>query len=255
MGSDGNNDLLRWFADLRSGHELRALVVVVLALAAVGCGAGDDGTVVLGERDSGREVEVATGAQLLVELESNASTGHRWVPAALPPFLELRDDSYEEPDSDLVGAPGTQVVTVEAVARGAGVLRLEYVRPFDDPPIAERIVEFVVRVDGAPWPPERPGTTPGTATATADVAVGVADLPGTERGPVTVRGFVVWDDEGARLCATLLESFPAQCGGAAVEVTDPGVLDVEFEEAEGVRWTPAAVVIDAVYDGRVLTVD
>jgi predicted secreted protein len=233
---------------------MRVVVVVVLALGVVACGAGDGG-VVLGAQDSGREVEVATGAQLVVELESNASTGHRWVPASLPPFLELRDDRYDAPDSDLVGAPGTQVVTVEAVARGAGTLRLEYVRPFDDPPIAERIVEFVVRVDGAPWPPEDAGPTPGTSTATADVAIGVADLPGTEPGPVTVRGFVVWDDAGAQLCATLLESFPAQCGGAAVEVTNPAALDVELDEAQGVRWTQAAVVVDAVYDGRVLTVD
>jgi hypothetical protein len=36
---------------------------------------------------------------------------------------------------------------------GAGVLRLEYVRSFDDPVIPERVAEFIVRIDGAPWPP------------------------------------------------------------------------------------------------------
>jgi hypothetical protein len=45
------------------------------------------------------------------------------------------------------------VFTFAAVGEGAGILRLEYVRSFDDPPVPERIVEFIVRVDGAAWPP------------------------------------------------------------------------------------------------------
>ena len=37
--------------------------------------------------------------------------------------------------------------------RWGSILRLEYARSFDDPVVPERIVEYIVRVDKAPWPP------------------------------------------------------------------------------------------------------
>lgn len=230
---------------------MRVLVVLAVVFAAASCGGGDAGVVTLTADDNLGEVDVGMGATIEVELESNASTGHRWEPAPLPDVLELVDDRYLEPDTDLVGAPGAQVVSFEVVAEGAGILRLEYVRPFDDPPVPEQVVEFVVRVDGAPWPPADPGPAPSTATAQAPVAVD--DLASAEPGPVTVRGFVVWDAASARLCGVLMESFPAQCGGASVVIADPERLDVTFDEEQGVRWTPNAVVLTADYDGTRLT--
>lgn len=122
---------------------------------------------ILTEDDSGSEVNVAVGDVLEIRLEGNPSTGYSWEVASPPDMIELVDDGYVEADSDAVGAPGTRVLTYEAVAEDAGILRLEYIRPFDDPPIPERIVEYIVIVGDAVWPPVPTGSAPGTSTATA----------------------------------------------------------------------------------------
>ncbi|MGD2060889.1 MAG: protease inhibitor I42 family protein [Acidimicrobiia bacterium] len=142
---------------------MSALVVIVFIVA--GCGGG---TVrALSEADSGSEVEVPVGAVLEVTLEENPSTGYRWETMSLPDMIELVADEYLEPDTDLVGAPGTRVLRFEAVTENAGILRLEYVRSFEEAPVPERVVEYVVIVGNAVWPPEPTDSTPGTSTATA----------------------------------------------------------------------------------------
>ncbi len=118
---------------------------------------GDSTSVqILTASDSGSVIDVAAGSTIEVRLESNASTGYRWQLSAMstPGLLELVTSTYEdEGDGDIVGSPGTEVFTFEAGA-GAGILRLEYLRPFEDPPVPERVVEYIIRIDDAPWPPE-----------------------------------------------------------------------------------------------------
>jgi inhibitor of cysteine peptidase len=145
---------------------LAVVVLVVVAMAAGGC--GGPSRVELSEEDSPAEVPVDVGAEIEIRLESNATTGYRWVlpDDRVPEPLVLVESRYEEPGSDLVGAPGTQVFVFEAEERGADVLRLEYLRPFDDPPVAERVVEYIVVVGGAEWPPTDV-SPPGTSEATA----------------------------------------------------------------------------------------
>ena len=149
--------VMRWL-------EVAALVAVV-ALAG---GCGGPARVALTEEDSLDEVPVSSGDEIEIRLESNATTGYRWVllDDRVPDPLALVESRFEEPESDLVGAPGTQVFVFEAVEPGADVLRLEYVRPFDDPPIPQRVVEYIVIVDGAEWPPTDV-SPPGTSEATA----------------------------------------------------------------------------------------
>jgi inhibitor of cysteine peptidase len=144
---------------------LDVAMVVVVAFAG-GCGGG--ARVMLTEEDSPTEVPVGPGDEIEIRLESNATTGYRWVlpDDRVPEPVALVESRFEEPDSDLVGAPGTQVFVFEVVGAGADVLRLEYIRPFDDPPIPERVVEYVVIVDGAEWPPTDV-SPPGTSEATA----------------------------------------------------------------------------------------
>jgi hypothetical protein len=67
-------------------------------------------------------------------------------------------------------------------------------------------------------------------------------------GDVSVVGFLVIDSAGPRLCSALAESFPPQCGGPSVEIIS-GLDDhpVQYEEAQGVRWTDPAVVVEGRY--------
>ena len=158
---------------------MRALLAVLLTSAVLlgACGDDDDGdadgdTLVVTDRDTGSEIEVGTGERFTLRLESNPSTGYAWEldEVSMPTVVELVSTEFEESsDDDLVGAPGTEVYVFEATATGAGILRLEYLRSFDDPPIPERIVEYILRVDGAPWPPDTSDVDPPTTdTATAD---------------------------------------------------------------------------------------
>jgi len=122
-----------------------ALVAAVALLAAC----GDDGgsTLVLDEADSLSEVSLDVGDRLDVELESNPTTGFSWELDPLPDGLQLVSSDFDEPAGSLVGAAGTQVFVFDVVGPGNGILRFEYVRVFDDPVIAEKIVEYVLTID------------------------------------------------------------------------------------------------------------
>ena len=142
----------------------RGLALFAAALLAA-CSSG--GTRTLGESDSGSEVTAAVGDVIDVALEENPSTGYTWELAGLPDVLEPIGDEYIEPETDLVGAPGTRELSFEVVSEDAGILRLEYVRPFEDSPVAERIVEYIIVAGDAVWPPVPTGSSPTTSTASA----------------------------------------------------------------------------------------
>ena len=242
-----------------------AALVVVVVVAACSSDGGDEvlGRVVT-EADSTNEVELTAGEEFVVRLESNPSTGYGWVIAetSTPGIAEFKLRSYEDPDDvDVVGAAGFEVFTFEAGPSGAGILRLEYVRSFDDPPVPDRVVEYIIRIDGAPWPPPRDSSdVPSVSTATAsntsrgDVIDVTALIPGQALAEATIAGAVVWDRGGARLCEVLMESFPAQCGGTWVVIANPARLDIDLDSAGGVQWTPSRVEIAGRYDGERLIV-
>lgn len=149
---------------------VRWCTAIVVGLGLVACGDGDDDgdLAVFTDEQSGAEIELAAGEQFELHLESNPSTGYGWEVSEMTTadLVELDGRSYVEPDSDLVGAPGTEIFAFTAGGRGAGILRLEYIRSFDDPIVPERVVEYILRIDGAEWPPPD-GVSPSTSTAEA----------------------------------------------------------------------------------------
>ncbi len=229
--------------------KLVAALLVFVALAA--CGSDDDLTV-LTDADSTNEIHLEAGEQFEVRLESNPTTGYMWEIADETGAyaVELRTREFVEPDSDVVGAAGEDVFVFEAVG-DAEVLRLEYIRSFDDPVVPERIVEYIIRVDDAPWPPVDVDP-PSTSSATAPIEVAEL-LAGSTPTDATVVGFVVIDDGGSRLCETLAESFPPQCGGAAVAIANPDTLALNLEQEQSVRWTSERVQLPGTYDGTRFT--
>ena len=121
-----------------------ALVATAALLAA--CGNDGGSMVVLDGADSGAEVSLDVGDQLDVELEANPTTGYSWELGPLPDGLQLVSSDFEEPGGSLVGASGTQLFVFDVVGPGSGILRFEYVRVFDDPVVAEKIVEYVLTI-------------------------------------------------------------------------------------------------------------
>ncbi len=66
--------------------------------------------------------------------------------------------------------------------------------------------------------------------------------------PVAVRGMAYDGGDGVvRLCAAILESFPPQCGGDHLGVTDAdaliGQLEVALQVEGDVAWSPGEVVV------------
>ena len=213
----------------------------------------DDSPQTFTERDDGSQVELSEGENFTLRLVSNPSTGYFWVIDTASPLDNIRlvASTFEAADTDAVGAPGTEVFEFEATSAGAGILRLTYERAFDDAPIPERIIELVVRVDGAAWPPDDPGVPATSGDSAPDGTLTVELVLESPFGrSVRVNGFVLWDAEGARLCQDLLESFPPQCGQPSMAIAHPEDLHLRLDEEGSVRWTPSSVEVDGSWDGE-----
>ncbi len=80
----------------------------------------------------------------------------------------------------------------------------------------------------------------------------VADAPS---GQVEVETVLFDDGSGLMMCEALMESFPPQCGGERMMITNPDDVVAEFTEDQGIRWTDSPVVLSGrVTDGG-FTVD
>lgn len=82
---------------------------------------------------------------------------------------------------------------------------------------------------------------------------GVSVVDATEQpidGAFELRGFFFADDSGARMCETLRESFPPQCGGAFIPVGDFDV-DMSLSTEAGVSWTDEVVYLEGQIIGGV----
>ena len=81
-------------------------------------------------------------------------------------------------------------------------------------------------------------------------------------GILAVQGFIVGDASGWRLCELLAESFPAQCGGAALPlgnfepatIADLGDAEsIGLQESQGVTWTDQIVLVfGEIVDGTLV---
>jgi inhibitor of cysteine peptidase len=121
----------------------RWIVVALLGVLVASCGSdGAQTPVVLDISDSGSAITLGVGDTFEVQLESNPTTGYGWIVAEQPDGVVLESSDYQAPDTSLVGAGGVEVFVFDATAAGAGTLRLDYVRSFDDPPVPADTVEY-----------------------------------------------------------------------------------------------------------------
>ncbi|HEX9124029.1 MAG TPA: protease inhibitor I42 family protein [Actinomycetota bacterium] len=110
---------------------IAALFLPLMVLAAACSGAAEAGSSVeLTAADSGRTIHLRTSDELVVTLDSNASTGFRWMLDVEPnrDVLALVDSRYVPPETDLVGAGGTEVWTFRAAGEGTTRFELRYER-------------------------------------------------------------------------------------------------------------------------------
>ncbi len=102
------------------------------------------------------EIEVEAGLKFKIAMESNPTTGYSWQLAE--PLDEdvviLVNSVFEKDDSEghgdegeeMVGAPGEEVWTFEAIGEGSTEISLEYVRPWEEDAAPEETKTFQVEV-------------------------------------------------------------------------------------------------------------
>jgi len=83
--------------------------------------------------DNLSSIELQPGQRLRITLAANPTTGYTW--AILEPtddrILRQLGEIEFEPESDLVGAGGVQIIRFEAISAGQSNLKLVYHRPWE----------------------------------------------------------------------------------------------------------------------------
>jgi inhibitor of cysteine peptidase len=101
------------------------------------------------QKDISREITVSAGDSFKIKLESNVTTGFSWPEQAQisdAAVLEQTDHEYIEPDSELMGAPGEEVWTFEALKKGTATISMDYSQPWEGGDKAEWTFEVTVTV-------------------------------------------------------------------------------------------------------------
>jgi predicted secreted protein len=97
-------------------------------------------------------LSVKTNEQFYITLSSNPSTGYSWQVSSVsnPDMVRFVDSQYIRPESELIGAPGKQVLTFNALQEGSATIQLEYVQPWetDVPPVSIYVAEVMVVENG-----------------------------------------------------------------------------------------------------------
>jgi hypothetical protein len=95
---------------------------------------------------------------------------------------------------------------------------------------------------------ERPASPDGVLTVTEALRVDGG-------GSVRVRGTLIADARGVRLCSAILESHPPQCGQPSLTVRGLDLVGVSnMEQAKGVGWTSREVTLAGEVKDGVLSV-
>ncbi len=94
-------------------------------------------------------VQVKSGQQFTITLDSNRTTGYSWRLASNTDkaVVGLHSTRYIAPAATMPGAGGKEVWTFEATGKGTAQIHLEYVRPWETPAVAARQETFTVVVN------------------------------------------------------------------------------------------------------------
>lgn len=97
----------------------------------------------------GNEFEIEVNDKIRVKLCANPSTGFTWVSKMDDEneVMKLEKQEYVEPDTELVGASGTDVWTFRAMKEGTALITLEYSQDWEGGTKAERTYVLDVLVE------------------------------------------------------------------------------------------------------------
>ena len=95
-------------------------------------------------------IAVVKGNQFSFTLPSNATTGYKWRMASRlnSAIVKSKGSKYNAPSSSrVVGQPGTETWTFQAVGKGKQTIKTEYARPWEKntPPVKTQVFNVTVQ--------------------------------------------------------------------------------------------------------------
>jgi inhibitor of cysteine peptidase len=124
--------------------KLLSIWIIVLAFGLFASGSAEP-PAMRTEADSGHPVALRIGQELILTLNSNPSTGYRWMrtDTETSVLVTLGKPAYQ-PGGRLLGASGMELWKFRAERNGVPTLKLEYRRPWEkNTPSAETMVLHV----------------------------------------------------------------------------------------------------------------
>lgn len=88
--------------------------------------------------------EISLGTYVRITLEENPSTGYKWQYTIPQDAMELISDDFIPPEDPIPGAPGLRVITLKTIAIKEFSFSMEYVRPGENIPISQFLIDFSV---------------------------------------------------------------------------------------------------------------
>ena len=94
------------------------------------------------------KIRVRHGQRFVIVLESNPTTGYRWSVTAIADrkIVARKANVYVDPDTDRIGAPGTQRLVFEALRKGKTTIDVRYARSFEPGDSDATELTFTVKV-------------------------------------------------------------------------------------------------------------
>ena len=113
----------------------------------VACTGNPSAPLSIGINDSGKQLVLATGSEVILRLPATPSTGYRWQwSPALPEAVHCKELPLAMTQDDLPGAPGEQQWQCQLPEKGRFVLTLDYLRSWEKlPPVRTFNVTLLVR--------------------------------------------------------------------------------------------------------------
>jgi inhibitor of cysteine peptidase len=95
-----------------------------------------------------KQVTISKGAELIIDLAANPSTGFSWGEATVadPDTMQQKESRYVAPAGGAPGAAGSQVWTFTAAEKGTTTVKMQYSRPWEGGEQAEWTFEIAVTV-------------------------------------------------------------------------------------------------------------
>jgi predicted secreted protein len=129
----------------RGKRYLRKLLVVILVFTACiffqlaisygidgNKGRVEDRIVILGEEDNNKEITIAHGVTIHIELEGTGAAGYKWHIDKLDPgYLELLSEETKPVTGGKIGAPVITYWKIIALKKGSSEILMHYYRPWE----------------------------------------------------------------------------------------------------------------------------